>query len=282
MFIDTNNRSFRYGDGFFETIRVHNGQILFWSYHQMRILQSLVCLHLQQPSFFSLQHLQAQILEKCARISSPDQRVRVTFFRQEGGLYAPSNNTFDYIIDAEPLLLAPFAKHEKPISIGLCHAVRLSCGDDIANCKTNSALRYVIAAQYAKSQNWDDAILLNTFGRVAETTQSNLWLVFYPDNQDFGQAKKNNLVTIVTPPLSEGCLRGVMRAFLLETLRSWGFYVQEQPIETIDLAQAKELWLTNTINGIRAVHTIYEGENSLQYQSHLAQKIQQTLAELMV
>lgn len=281
MFIDSDNRSFKYGDGFFETLRVHKNQILFWAYHQMRILESLACLRLQGPSFFSLQQLQAQILERCAGINSPNQRVRVTFFRTGGGRYVPQTDEMDYLIEAEPLQGLPFAPTPEDFTVGFCTDIRLPSGDALASCKTNSALRYVVASRYAAEKKWADALLLNTYGRVVESTKANFWLVFYPDGQNFDDARQHKAVTIITPPLSEGALRGVMRAFLLDVLSGWGYKVKEQAIAPFDLLQAREIWLTNVIAGLQTVAEVEEEGQLLHFQPFLGRKIQQLLADLM-
>ncbi|HMF70840.1 MAG TPA: aminotransferase class IV, partial [Flavitalea sp.] len=56
-----------------------------------------------------------------------------------------------------------------------------------------------------------------------------------------------------TPPLSEGCVAGIMRRFLLRELPQYGFDIEEKPLTISDIENADECFLTNAISGIRWV-----------------------------
>ncbi|MFX9077438.1 aminotransferase class IV, partial [Acinetobacter baumannii] len=73
----------------------------------------------------------------------------------------------------------------------------IKTADSYSALKTNSAMPYIMAAQFAKSNRYNDAILLNQWGRVADTTIANIFII-----------NNNN---IITPPVSEGCVNGVFR-----------------------------------------------------------------------
>jgi len=82
-------------------------------------------------------------------------------------------------------------------------------------------------------------VVLNAYGRVAETTIANIWWV-----------REGRLFT---PPLSEGCVAGVMRRWLLEALPASGYSVGEEPIGPDGLEEAEEIFITNAIRGIQWV-----------------------------
>lgn len=273
------SRGYKYGDGIFETFRIYKGEILLWSYHKMRLMHSLGYLRLEQPSFFSLEKLYEEIIEESAKIGTENVRVRVTFIRKAGGFYTPDNNEFEYTIEASALASAPFPFYESGLNIGLSTKVRLNYGDDFSNCKTISALPYVLAAIEAKEEGWDDALILNSAGRVCEGTKANVWLVFYPDNQNFRKTQKNNRITIVTPPLHEGCVRGVVRSFLIQLLKESQFNIEEYAIESHDIEQAKELWFTNAMIGIQYISSIKVGNDTYNYKSVLAKRVQHLLSQ---
>jgi branched-chain amino acid aminotransferase len=85
-------------------------------------------------------------------------------------------------------------------------------------------------------------LLLNTYGRVVETTMANIWWV--RDGRFF------------TPPLSEGCVAGVMRRWLLGALPAAGYEVMETPIGPGELAGADEIFISNAIRGVQWVRDL--------------------------
>lgn len=96
-----------------------------------------------------------------------------------------------------------------------------------------------MAAVYAKENKLNDCLVLNANGKIADSTIANLFLV------------KGD--TIFTPALSEGCVNGVMRKYLLESLAASNYQVEETIVSAEDLLAADEVFLSNAINGIRWV-----------------------------
>src|SRR5207249_2147893 len=82
-------------------------------------------------------------------------------------------------------------------------------------------------------------LLLNVHDRICDATIANVFWI------------KNG--TIYTPPLSEGCVAGVTRRYILEKIQSARHKIQEKVCEIIDLENADEIFLTNAIQGIRWV-----------------------------
>ncbi len=105
--------------------------------------------------------------------------------------------------------------------------------------KTNNYLVYVMAAHFAKKQGWDDCLVLNSHDRVAESTISNLFWI------------KNRI--LYTPPLSEGCVAGVMRRWLMQKLPGLDYECIEEETDLATIKGADEVFLTNAISGIRWV-----------------------------
>ncbi|MCH5717584.1 hypothetical protein [Niabella hibiscisoli] len=66
--ITAGNKSYRYGDGFFETIKVWKGLIVFDSYHQKRIEKSLSLLQYKSPAHFDIGHILSQALQLCEKM----------------------------------------------------------------------------------------------------------------------------------------------------------------------------------------------------------------------
>ena len=114
-----------------------------------------------------------------------------------------------------------------------------SSAQALSQYKTANALPYVLAARYAKNQQLDDVVIVNDQDKIAEASSSNLFVL---------QGK-----LLITPPLSEGCLDGIMRKQVLSIGQNLGYTVKEMPLPKSILSQAENLWLTNSIRGIRWV-----------------------------
>lgn len=111
--------------------------------------------------------------------------------------------------------------------------------DSFSQIKSNNYLPYLMAALYARKHQLDDCLLMNSNGNICEATIANLFVI------------KGNQV--LTPPLSEGCVAGVMRRYLLNNLAGLTFSLQERPLDITDLANSDEVFLTNAVQGIRWV-----------------------------
>ena len=243
----TSNRAVCYGDGIFETIRVWKGQPLFWNFHLCRIKNGLATLQLEQPNRLYFDNLYQEITAKARELANENLRVRLSFVRKEGGFYLPQRNDFEQIIQFFELNSAPFPLYEKGIKLAIAPNVRLPC-DVLSNCKTLNGLRYILAAQAAQQQQADEAILLNTNERIAEASNANLFIIKHQQ--------------LITPPLTEGCVAGVCRAFLLAKAADLGYESVEKPLHLADVAQAESVFLSNVISGLRPVATILNLPNT--------------------
>jgi len=235
--LTADNRSFRYGDGCFETMRVYQGKVLLSDLHIERLMASLNLLHFDIPQHFTRAYFTRLITELCNR-NGHDRlaRVRLTVFRSDGGLYDPVNNLPNFIIQSWELKRQILELNETGLVLDIFPDVRKS-SDKYSFIKSNNCLPYVMAAMYARQHRINEAVLLNPCGRVADTTIANLFIV---------QGRE-----IVTPPLSEGGVCGVMRKHLLRMESPFLFV--EKPVTVADLENADEIFLTNAVTGIRWV-----------------------------
>jgi branched-chain amino acid aminotransferase len=236
--LHADNRGFRYGDGLFETMKVIHGSIILGSFHFERLMAGVQILDYVLPVHFSETILHQIILEliqknKCGDIA----RVRLTLFRGRGGLY-DENKKAGYLIECWPLNDAVNALNENGLVIDIFPGAEKSC-DRYANLKSASFLPYSIAAQYAKKQQLNECLVLNTKGNIADGSITNLFVI-----------KSGN---ISTPSLTEGCIAGVMRRHLLHSLKEGGYTITESSISPDDLSTADEVFLTNAIQGIKWV-----------------------------
>lgn len=102
--------------------------------------------------------------------------------------------------------------------------------------KTTSRLFYELARQAAKDKGFNEAIILNTRGYLAEGTKSNIFFV-----KDKG---------IFTPALSCGCLEGITRKVIFDIARDSKLRVDEGNFTLRDLYEADEAFFTNSLMGV--------------------------------
>ncbi len=231
------NRSFRYGDGVFETIKVYKGSIPFGTLHFERLFVSLRLLKIHFS--FDEGQLEKMIVELCKKNECIDlARVRLAVYRNE-------DNTAGFIIEAFPLDAEANSFNKKGLILDLYPYARKSM-DAFANLKSANFLPYVLAGLYAKENDLDDSLVLNCDNHICDTSRANIFLV-----------KKKE---IFTPALHQGCINGVMRRFLIDELKKQQFPIHQEELTEGDLLEADEVFLTNAIYGMRWVKSFKQKE----------------------
>jgi len=242
------NRGLLYGDAVFETIRCINGKVIFWEDHYFRLMASMRILRMEIPMEFTMENLEEEIKKTLGAeaLSEDTASVRLTVFRNEGGRYLPEDNSVSFYLFARKLDAPFYLLNTAPYEVELYKDHYLNA-DMLSTLKTANKLIHVTGSIFAKENGYDNCLLLNNNKSVAEALQGNLFLV-----------KDNH---IKTPPLAEGCLRGIIRKQLLDILKkSEGIEVEETPISPFELQKADELFITNTIVGIQPI-TKYRKKN---------------------
>lgn len=240
--VSASNRGLRFGDGLFETIKSINGQLQFVDEHFARLWKGMQVLQFNIRKHFTPEILEDEItglLNKNGHLKI--SRVRITVFRGDGGLYDAINHTPNYLIQTWQLPDEAGTWNSNGLILGIYNEVKKSC-DILSNLKHNNFLPYVMAAFFAKKQKWNDAIILNTEGRLCDTTIANIFLI------------KDEV--IYTPKLTEGCVAGVMRKNIINKLIAANYKVLEAALTADDLLAADEVFLTNSIYNIRWVQQI--------------------------
>lgn len=239
--ISTYNRGLNYGDAVFESIRVINSSLMFWEQHYFRLMSSMRMLRMEIPMNFSPEYLQEQIV---ATLSSQDlqnkpARVKILVYRKEGGLYLPKSRDVDVVISAKEISSPFFILSSTSYTVDLFKDHFVLSGL-LSTLKTTNKITQVLASIYAQENQFDNCILLNEKKSVLEFTNGNLFLV------------KGN--TIKTPPLSDGCLKGIIRGELISIINKLdGFTLEEVSISPFELQKADELFMTNAITGIQSI-----------------------------
>ncbi len=261
--LSPDNRSFRYGDGFFETMKMVNGKIQLSDYHFERLFVSLELLQFQKPVYFTREYLEEHLITLAKKnYHHKLARIRVTIFRGDGGLYDIDNHFPHHLIQTWDLNPANNHFNENGLVIDVYKDARKVC-DRYSAIKSNNYLPYVMAALWAKEHKLNDAILLNPCDRIADATIANVFIV------------KDGLIK--TPALTEGAVNGVMRRHLLHSLRKENMPVEETTLTIEDLTEASEIFLSNSIYGIKWVKQLGENGYTHQLSSLLHKKMVQSL-----
>ncbi len=261
LLISPNNRSYRYGDGCFETIKLLDGKIQLANYHFERLISSLELLDFKKSGYFTAAWLEKQVLlvaEKNGHMKSA--RIRITVTRGEGGVYDEQNQFPYLLIQSWPLSPTAQTLYEHGLVIDIYKDARKTV-DRFSSVKSNSYLPYVMGALWAKEQQLNDVILLNPYDRVADATIANVFIV--KDGK------------IKTPALTEGPVDGVMRRHLLQLLRTENIPVEETSLTVDELMEASEIFLTNAIQGIRWVKQLGNNHYGNQLSYQLYKKLEQ-------
>jgi branched-chain amino acid aminotransferase len=143
------NRSYRYGDGIFETMKVVNKKIALETLHFERFFSSLALMGFKLPALITAGKLREQVLALCEKNKCVSlARVRLSVFSGNGGIFE-SQDDFQYIIECRPLSAPMNQLNENGLVIDIFPEARKSC-DKFSNLKSANYLPYVMAARYAK------------------------------------------------------------------------------------------------------------------------------------
>lgn len=256
------NRAFQYGDGIFETMRHHQHSTVFLSEHIKRLHASMRIMQLEPDERVNIDSIGQAIQQLSTKSGLLDARIRLQVFRAQGGYYRPRSSDFHILITCEPLTESMYPMPIQSMSVDI-YPYPVKVLSPQANLKSSSAAGYVLAALHGQNTGFDDSLILNSAGRVCESTHSNIFIF------------KNN--AFQTPPLSEGCVAGIIREQVIALIHKAGFVLEERPLEIRDVETAEEIMLTNTIRGVGRVSrfrdTIYSYEKAKLLQTLLNESV---------
>ena len=263
----TQNRAFLYGDGVFETVKIINNKILFLEDHYFRLMASMRVVRMEIPMNFTMEYFEEQILKLAQEKEiSGSARARITVFRNNGGLYLPMANEVSFLIHATPLENTFYVLSSNPYEVDLYKDFYVT-KQLLSSIKTINKMINVTGSIFAHENGLDNCILINDSKNVVEALQGNLFMVI---------GKK-----LITPPVSEGCLNGIMRKQILTlTKKIESIEVLEEVISPFDLQKADELFLTNVITGIQPITKYRKKEFTSNLAHLLVQKLNENISEI--
>ncbi|MCL6296122.1 aminotransferase class IV [Jejuia spongiicola] len=255
------SRGFNYGDALFETIKTPYGKVLFWEDHYFRLMASMRIMRMEIPMNFTMEFLEDQIKKTLAanKLEQASARVKLLVQRNEGGLYLPDNNTVDFIITAQIIQEDFYLFKDEFYEVDLFKDYYIS-PTLLSTLKTNNKAINVVGSIYAKENNLNNCLVLNTNKHVIEALNGNVFVL------------KDNVIK--TPPIIDGCLKGVMRKQLIEIVKAIPEYeIVEASISPFELQKADEIFITNVIVGIQPVTKYRKKTFSKEVSKMLLQKL---------
>jgi len=253
------NRGFLFGDAVFETIRYGQDLLHFWEDHYFRLMAAMRIFRMNIPMSFTPEFLEEECLRvvKAQSTTAPSWRIRLTVYRTKGGAYLPASRDVEYVIEAKPLNTEFYAAKEAyTADLFKDYYVQKSM---LSNLKSTNKALNVIGSIFMQEQGVDNGILINDDKEVVEFLNGNLFVV--ADG------------SLRTPPLSSGCLDGIMRKQIIRFAKKLGITCVEENISPFDLQQVQEVFMTNSIVGIQPVSSYRRTD----YSNKLALQLQQVL-----
>jgi branched-chain amino acid aminotransferase len=224
------------GWGVFTTLRVVDGALFAWERHWARMSRDARLLNVEMPR--DPEQVERDLVHLVEKNGAPNCTMRLVVVRNGGGFWEgpASGRASDTIA-----LTADAKRWGASVRLGIQPHARYAASD-FTHTKALSWAQNLRWAELAQQRGFDEAILLNEFGRAAECTSANVFAVF-------GQE-------VATPPVSEGCLPGITREVLMEEIATSDLRFTERPLTVEELYQADEVFITSTTRGLLPVTEI--------------------------
>lgn len=235
------DRSFCYGDGLFETVRIHRGQPLLWAAHMRRFADAAREMSLYHP------FTPAELLEAALALLLANRIVegvlRMHLSRGVGARGYSIHGADRPVLVLTASHLSSAALSVPPRRVVVAETVRVPGGDRFTWFKSANRLYYVAARSEAEASGCDDAIVLNVRGEVADFSSASLMLL--------------RSGVLIQPPLSSGRLDGVMSAWLVEHS---GLVCREESIVPASLETSDAVLYLSSIAGVTWVSHVGASE----------------------
>ncbi|MGB8474731.1 MAG: aminotransferase class IV [Candidatus Acidiferrum sp.] len=224
------------GWGLFTTLRIFRGEAFAYERHWRRLEKDAAIVHLPMP--YSSAKVRINLHEVIRANEVTEGCARIYLVYNQVGFWQSDEKQpeVDLII-----YTAPLPQYREPVRLTLRENGR-HAASPLAGVKSTSWLQNVWAVGEAQKEGFDEVVLLNERGEIAECTAANIFAV------------KNGKV--YTPPLNSGCLEGVTRGILFEIAPEAGVSVIEQALKPEDLYSADEVFMSSTNRNLIGVGEI--------------------------
>ena len=228
--IAPDDRGFLLGDGIFETVLLRRGQAVWWREHVRRLRHGAQVLEMTPPGDNVLSNAFDEIVKANNLENVSENVLRITFSRGSGGRGLSADGEHKATLLLQVSAMASPSDCARAVIV---ESVRRSGSSVSSRLKTLSYVDGVLAQQEAEAQGFSEALLRNDAGRLVCGARANLFVW------------RNG--ELWTPPISEGCLPGIARGYLLDIARDRGVACREESLE--DLRVDDCVLLTNSLRG---------------------------------
>jgi branched-chain amino acid aminotransferase len=231
------DHGFLYGYGLFETMRAYGGNIFRLDSHFTRLLRSAESIglgHAMLATNEGRQSLKAACVATLEANRLKNARVRLTVSAGEGDMI-PDPGTCSsptVVIAAQSLAALPREKYEAGFK-GVLSLLHRNSQSPLSRLKSTSYIENVLARMAARAAGYDEAILLNERGYLAEGSTANIFLVRSGE--------------LITPSVESGILLGITREAVLEIAMASNIKTVERKVDLEELIGAEEAFVTNSI-----------------------------------
>jgi branched-chain amino acid aminotransferase len=262
--LSNSNRGFLYGDGVFETLKIVNSKILYLEDHYFRLMASMRIVRMEIPNSFTMEFLEVQIINLAKANKVEDSaRIRFTVFRNDGGYYLPETRQTSFLIQATSLENKKYIFKKEPYEVDLYKDFFVA-KQLLSTLKTTNKMLQITGSIFAKENDFQNCLLLNNDKNIVEALNGNVFM------------KTGN--QLITPPISEGCLNGIMRKQVVRLASGIeNLEISEAIISPFDLQKADELFITNIISGIQPITKYRKKEFETSTSKFLIDKINQEI-----
>ena len=224
------------GWGVFTTLRLYRGVPFAFERHWARMVRDARLLEIPIPH--EQEAVRQAVVELARANNHAESMARVSFVKNRGGLWAQADDLppTDLLIFTRELVAWPGAHRLQIQPQGIFSTGRF------AGAKMLSWVPHAAVLEKAHTEGYDDALLLNEKGQLAECTSANVFLV--------------RGGRVLTPPLTSGCLAGITREVLFEISPKAGIEMLEQELSLADLSSAEEVFISSTTREVAAVGSI--------------------------
>lgn len=221
-----------YGDGVFEGIRLYNGCVFKLEEHLERLEYSAKAILLDLP--LNREQFKKAVCDTCLANDLQNGYVRLVVTRGPGhlGLTPDGCGPGNVIIIADDIQLYPEELYKNGLKIISVPTRRINASALPPAIKSLNYLNNILAKIEAKKVGYQEALMLNDKGEIAECTGDNVFII--------------SKGVLFTPPLDAGSLRGITRGAVIDLAEELGFPCREQALTRYDLWTADECFLTGT------------------------------------
>jgi len=230
--ISVTDRGLQFGDGIFETIRIHQGKPVWWQQHMDRLLDG--CHRLRFADIPDVDTLQQEVTALASDCVAGVLKIIITRGYSNSGYATPADTPANRI-----LFLTPGMRHQsragQGIVMGVC-SQRLAGHDSLSGIKHLNRLEQVIARLQCQAEGWDEGVMLDDQGTVIEGTMSNLF-IWREDH-------------LLTPSLQKTGFKGLCREIIIALAAENGITVEQTKLQLEDLTNSSGIFVTNSLIGI--------------------------------